>query len=477
MGNFCYNAIDLTSLLIEINTYGVKENRIMFKKDFHWGVATASYQIEGAAFEDGRSSSVWDDFSHTFGKTFNGHTGDVACDHYHRYEEDLTLMKELGVNSYRFSISWTRIMPDGTGKVNQKGVDFYNRLIDSMLEKGITPFITLFHWDYPSTLERMGGWLNPDSPKWFESYARTVFELFSDRVKNYMTVNEPQCFIGLGYSSGVHAPGLRRTSADIIRMAHNVLLAHGLAVKALREISPDSSIGFASNMTSAIPLTDSPEDIEAAREQQFQCTPGGFAWKASWWSDPIFFGKYPDSPALDSLGKFLPDTLDDDMKIISAPIDFCGTNIYQGCLCKAGKNGPELVQNPINTAKNACNWPIMPEALYWGPKHLYDRYHKPIVITENGMSCHDVVSLDGKVHDPNRIDFTHRYLKALKRATEKGVEVDGYFHWSFLDNFEWAEGYNERFGLVYVNYETLERIKKDSFEWYKNVIATNGEII
>ena len=448
----------------------------MFKKDFAWGSATAAYQVEGAAYEDGRGESVWDVFSHTDGKVKNGHTGDVACDHYHRYKEDVSLMKELGIKAYRFSVSWTRILPEGTGKINQKGVDFYNNLINELISAGIEPYMTLFHWDYPYALEKRGGWLNDESPKWFEEYARTVYSLFSDRVKHFITFNEPQCFIGIGYRDGVHAPGLKRCEKDIVVMAHNVMKAHGLAVRALREIAPDCLVGYAPTEGPAIPFSDSPEDIEAARKKYFDVTAKSLTWNVAWWSDPVMLGSYPEeTEAFKAYGKYLPESYKEDLKIISEPIDFYGQNIYNGSIVKAGNDGYEWVPNPINTAKTAIGWPVTPKALYWGPKFLYERYKKPILITENGMSCHDTVSLDGKVHDPNRIDYTHRYLRELSRAADDGVDIKGYMHWSLMDNFEWACGYTERFGLIYVDFETGQRIKKDSFYWYSQVIKTNGE--
>lgn len=449
----------------------------MFSKDFAWGVASASYQIEGAAFEDGRKPSVWDVYSHNT-NIKNHHNGDVACDHYHLYDRDVQLMAELGVKAYRFSLSWSRIIPDGVGNVNQKGIDFYNRLIDLLLEHNITPYITLFHWDYPYELEKRGSWRNPESPKWFEEYAKVVYNAFSDRVKNFITLNEPQCFIGAGYKFGSHAPGLKFSDCDIVVMSHNVMLAHGLAVKALRSIAPDCKIGYAPTGGAATPYSNSLADIEAAREYYFGLDDENLTWSVSWWSDPIMLGRYPEhSPFFAKYEKYLPDSYKEDLKIISEPVDFYCQNIYNGPLVKAGENGPERVPHPINTAHNSLGWPVTPKALYWGPKFLYERYKKPIIISENGMCCHDTVSLDGKVHDPNRIDFLARYLKELKNSAADGTDISGYFCWTLMDNFEWSEGYTQRFGLVYTDYETLQRIPKDSFYWYKEVIKQNGENI
>ena len=446
----------------------------MFKKDFAWGVATASYQIEGAAHEGGKGVSIWDNFT-ADGMCACGQTGDVACDHYHRFEEDVRLMKELGVKVYRFSLAWTRILPKGVGEVNEEGIAFYNRLIDCLIENGITPYITLFHWDYPYELEIRGNWSNPDSPRWFLEYAKVVFWAFGDRVKYFITFNEPQCFIGQGYSNGRHAPGLRCANRDLILKAHHVMLAHGLAVQAFRQIVPDGKIGYAPTCTVAIPASESKEDIEAARQCYFD-VPEWWTWCVSWWSDPVMLGTYPQhTEAFQKFEKYLPETWQEDLKIISEPIDFYCQNIYNGYTVKAAGTGYERLPNPIETATTGLGWPVTPKCLYWGSKFLYERYHKPIIISENGMGCHDVVSLDGKVHDPNRIDFTHRYLKEIGRAIDDGVDVSGYMYWSLMDNFEWAEGYAKRFGLIYTNYETLERIPKDSFYWYKKVIEENGK--
>lgn len=447
----------------------------MFKEDFMWGVATAAYQIEGAAHEDGRGLSVWDTFT-ADGRCFNGHTGDVACDHYHRFEEDVRLMKELGVKVYRFSLSWTRILPKGIGAVNEKGVAFYNRLIDCLLENGITPYITLFHWDLPYELEIRGNWSNPDSPQWFLEYAKVVFREFGDRVKYFITFNEPQCFIGIGYAGGNHAPGVKCSNRDLVLKAHHVMLAHGLAVRLFREMVPDGKIGYAPTCTAAIPASDSKEDIEAARRRYFDVSANGWTWCVSWWSDPIMLGEYPEhTEAFRLYSKYLPDTYKEDLKIISEPIDFYCQNIYNGYLIRATEDGYEWLPNPVETPITSLAWPVTPKCLYWGPRFLYERYKKPIIISENGMACHDVISMDRKVHDPNRIDFMHRYLQELSHAIDDGVDIIGYMYWSLMDNFEWAHGYSQRFGLVYVDYGSMERIPKDSFYWYQKTIENNGK--
>lgn len=447
----------------------------MFQKNLTWGVATAAYQIEGAVHEDDRGLSIWDIFSND-GNCFNGHTGNIACDHYHHFEEDVKLMKELGIQAYRFSISWTRIIPKGIGDVNEKGIAFYNKLIDCLLLNGITPYITLFHWDYPYELEIRGNWSNPDSPKWFLEYAKVVFSSFGDRVKHFITFNEPQCFIGMGYASGVHAPGLKCSNRDLVLKAHHILLAHGLAVQAFRELVPDGKIGYAPTCSVAIPMTNSCKDIEAAKKRYFDVQKEGWTWCVSWWSDPILLGQYPeDTEGFKALGKYLPATYKEDLNIISEPIDFYCQNIYTGYLISADEQGYKRHPNPIDTPITSSKAPVTPSCLYWGPHFLYERYHKPIIISENGMACHDVISFDEKIHDPNRIHYMQSYLLELQRAINDGIDITGYFYWSFMDNFEWKDGYSQRFGLVYVDYNNLKRIPKDSFYWYQNLITNNTE--
>lgn len=449
-----------------------------FKKNFVWGTATAAYQIEGAWNEDGKGLNVWDAFTHEPDNIYMGQTGDVACDHYHRYKEDVKLMKSLGIKAYRFSISWSRIFPEGTGKINPKGVQFYSNLIDELIANGIEPYITLFHWDYPYALHKKGGWLNDDSVKWFADYAAKISELFSDRVTHFITFNEPQCFIGAGYMTSPHAPGYKVLYKDVFQICHNVLKAHGAAVIALRENAKQPiKVGYAPTGTSCYPASESPADIEAARKIMFACPPlsRNVMWSISWWSDPVLLGHYP-SDGLQMYKEYLPEITDDDMKLINQPIDFYGQNIYEGSMVKADENGnPRVVPNKQGHAKTAIQWPITPKVLRWGPRFLYERYGKPIYITENGMSAHDTVSLDGKVHDPNRIDYLNRYLIELEKATDDGAEIDGYFIWSFMDNFEWAKGYSDRFGIVYVDYETQERMPKDSAYWYKNWIEEHSK--
>ncbi|MDR1664594.1 MAG: beta-glucosidase [Clostridiales bacterium] len=453
-----------------------------FKKGFIWGGASASYQIEGAAYEDGRGMSVWDMFCKQPGRITDGSSGDVACDHYHRYQEDVDIMRELEFKAYRFSVAWPRVLPEGGGKINEKGLDFYDRLVDALLKANITPYATLFHWDYPYALFRRGAWLNPDSPKWFADYAEVVAKRLGDRVKNFFTLNEPQCFIGISYDSTEHAPGISFPVWDTITMMHHVMMGHGLAVKALRGNVKDAQIGFAPCNGTFYPATNSPGDIDAARQACFDTTES-WTWCLTSVSDPVMLGTYPEK-FIKMFGKYLPASWEKDLETIHQPLDFYGQNIYNGsCAASDGNGGYKIIPrapgyactNAVNGLGNLSKWPVTPECLYWGPKFLYERYGKPIYITENGCSCHDVISLDGKVHDPNRIDFLNRYLLALRRAADDGVDVGGYFHWCVTDNFEWAKGYTDRFGLIYCDFTTQQRVIKDSGYWYREVIRANGE--
>lgn len=448
-----------------------------FAKDFVWGAATSSYQIEGTGRDSGKGQNIWDVFTKEPGRVYEGHTGDIAYDHYHRFREDVAYMKELGLKGYRFSIDWSRVLPEGTGKVNEKGIDFYNALIDELLEQGIEPYITLYHWELPYEIYKRGGWMNPEIVEWFGQYARLVAERFSDRVKYFFTLNEPQCFVGLGFLQGCHAPGVKAPLRDTFEMAHNALKAHGRAVQMLRAYGKQNvQIGYAPTSGMCYSEKETPKDIEAARKALFALPDdlSNWTWNVSWWSDPVILGKYPEE-GMKKYEKYLPVITDEDMKLISQPIDFYGQNIYNGRCIRMGTDGrPEEVRRPAGFPKTATNWPVTPEALYWGPKFLYERYRKPIYITENGMACHDTVSQDGKVHDPNRIDFLARYLKNLKRAAEE-IDIRGYFQWSLMDNFEWDKGYAERFGIIYVDFETQERIWKDSAYWYRDLIRRNGD--
>lgn len=447
-----------------------------FREDFVWGAATSAYQVEGATKEDGKGEHIWDVYTKEPGHVFGNQSGDVACDHYHRFAEDVGLMKEMGLKAYRFSIDWSRVLPEGVGAVNEKGIEFYNRLIDELLKNGIEPYVTLYHWELPYEIYKRGGWMNPQIVEWFGQYAKLVAERFSDRVKYFFTLNEPQCFVGLGFLNGEHAPGVKAPMRDTFEMAHNAMKAHGRAVQMLRQYGKQTLvIGYAPTGSMCYPETDRPEDIEAARQMLFamQDNDRNWTWNVSWWSDPVLLGHYPEE-GLKRYEKYLPKITDEDLKLMSEPIDMYGQNIYNGRCVRMGEDGrPQEVARYDGFPKTAIDWPVTPECLYWGPKFLYERYKKPIYITENGLSCHDVVSLDGKVHDPNRIDFLARYLQQLKKAAGE-IDVRGYFQWSLMDNFEWAKGYSERFGLIYVDYRTGQRIVKDSAYWYKKLIENNG---
>lgn len=448
----------------------------MFRDDFVWGVASSAYQIEGTDPDDGRGRNIWDTFIEQ-GGTYEHHNAEVACDHMHRYEEDFAMMRLLGIKAYRFSLNWSRIMPEGTGRVNEKAIKLYRSMIKSMIRNGITPYVTLYHWELPQALQDRGGWLNEESVQWFGEYAKVVAENFSDLAEYFMTLNEPQCFVGLGHLSGVQAPGLKLSLPETFQVAHNALRAHGTAVKMLRQYAcRPIKIGYAPTCGVAYPYTNAPEDIEAARKVYFGFynPMSNWTWNVAWFSDPVFLGHYP-AEGLEKFKEWLPRITDEDMELISQPLDFMGQNIYNGYFVRAGKDGePEFVDRPYGFPRTSTNWPVTPECLYWGLKFMYDRYHMPMYITENGMSCHDNVSPDGRVHDRNRIDFLDAYLSQVQKAADEGVDVRGYFLWTFLDNFEWTEGYKERFGIVHVDFATQKRIAKDSAFWYQRTIETNG---
>ncbi len=449
-----------------------------FPKNFLWGAAASSYQIEGAWNEDGKGLSIWDTFCQRPGNIKNGDSGRIACDHYHRFREDIAIMKQLGLPAYRFSVSWPRILPNGTGAVNQKGIDFYSELIDTLIENGIEPVLALYHWDLPEELQKRGGFLNPQISDWFAEYTRIIAESYSDRVKKFITFNEPLCVIARGYDTGNFAPGYRVNPSQLVEAAHNLLLAHGKAVAILRQYgSSETQIGTALNFTNFYPYDPaSPADIEAARTMTFRMgeTPSDWIDKANWWLDPMILGRYPELS--DRQTRLLPPDWEQDMAVISAPIDFIGINLYNGRGATVDAAGqPANRGQGVGRARTGNGWGITPPALKYACKFLYERYGMTIYVTENGVACNDVVSIDGKVHDPNRQDFLHRHLLQLEEAIAEGADVAGYFVWSLLDNFEWASGYNDRFGLVHVDYKTQKRTVKDSAFWYADVIQTNGE--
>ncbi len=440
------------------------------KKGFIYGAGTAAYQIEGAYNEDGKGLNIWDVYTERHGMICNGEDGKVACDHYHRFKEDVALMKELGLHAYRFSVSWARILPEGTGRINQAGIDFYNALIDELVAAGIEPYLTLFHWDLPLALHERGGLLNRDFADWFAEYAGIAAEHFSDRVKHITTFNEPQCVMG-GYLGESRAPGMNLSLKEAFRAVHHIVLAHGKATDAMRRVgAPDLQIGIAPCGFIATPATNSPEDVERARLESLD-TLHGKSWFASptLYSDPIMLGHY--SPAIMAqYAEYLPEGWQEDMAQIHRPVDFYCQNFYQSTLCSAEKG---FIQPGSGNPRNSAGWNILPEGIYWAVRFLYERYRTPIIISENGICGHEWVSDDGCVHDPQRIDFIRWHLNWLEKAEQDGVDVRGYFYWSFMDNFEWAEGYKERFGLIFIDYQTMQRTVKDSGWWYRDTIASN----
>ncbi len=445
-----------------------------FPKDFVWGAAAAAYQIEGAAFEDGKGWSVWDSMCRRKDAIWLGQTGDVACDHYHRYKDDVALMQQIGLKAYRLSISWPRVLPQGVGPVNKAGLSFYDRLVDELLAAGVEPWVTLFHWDYPQALFDRGGWLNRESADWFAEYAAVIVDALSDRVKNWFTLNEPQCFIEFGHRDGIQAPGLKLSRAEWLRAGHHALLAHGRAVQVIRQRSKQPCrVGYAAVGWAKEPASSSAADVEAARQATFSIIDDE-PLDNIWWMDPVYLGHYPEV-GLKLYGADAPQVEAGDMETISQKLDFQGFNTYNAIKVKATEGGGfETV--PLKTGFDMTHFygSVTPDALYWISKFMYERYKLPVYITENGMSCCDWVMSDGKVHDPQRIDFVRRYLQGFERAGDEGVELGGYFLWSLMDNFEWSHGFKQRFGLIHVDFETQKRTIKDSGHWYGQVIKSNG---
>ncbi len=458
---------------------------IKFPKDFIWGSATSSYQIEGAVTEGGRAWSIWDAHAHTPGRTHNGQTGDIACDHYHKYKEDVKLMADLGLKAYRFSISWSRIQPDGQGSVNPEGIQFYSNLIDELLKYGIEPWITLYHWDLPLALQtEKDGWLNPETADFFEKYADICFSHFGDRVKNWITLNEPWVVAILGHGEGVFAPG-RKSKSEPYEVAHQLLRAHGKAVRLYREryrSIQKGNIGITNNCDWREPLSDSKSDKDAAQRS--------LEFFIGWFADPIYFGDYPEVMK-ERVGDRLPKFTDEDKMMIKGSSDFFGLNHYTGLYASAVDESSD-VQNEVygnggifedqyvqltadpSWQMTTMNWAIIP----WGCQKLLewisDRYDNPaLFITENGCALDDEL-INGSVDDTVRKEYIEGYLKACHQAIQNGVNLKGYFVWSFMDNFEWALGYSKRFGIHYVDYETLERTPKSSALWYKEVMKKNG---
>ncbi|PJF20846.1 MAG: beta-glucosidase [Phototrophicales bacterium] len=434
----------------------------MFPKDFVWGAATASYQIEGAVNEDGRVPSIWDTFSATPGNVENGDTGAVACDHYHRYKEDVALMKQLGLKAYRFSIAWGRVL--NGQQVNQRGLDFYSRLVDELLAAHIQPWVTLYHWDLPQNLQDEGGWTNRAIVEKFAHYADVVTRALGDRVKHWITFNEPWVFTYLGYGIGYHAPGISSLPA-YLSAAHHFLLSHARSVPIIRGNSPDSKVGV------TLDISQPEGDPRAvARQRDFH---------NHWFLDPIYFGEYPQElfTVYQEMG-YLPDIQDGDLEAIQGKPDFLGINYYTRQVVEYDESDPLHLTRWVHQPESEyteMGWEVAPESIYRMLKYINDRYAPDaMVITENGAAFADEVSDDGQVHDPRRVAFYDAYLRNCLRAIQEGVPLKGYFAWSLLDNFEWAFGYSKRFGIIYVDYETQQRIPKDSAKWYSQLIKRNG---
>ncbi len=433
-----------------------------FPPDFVWGAATAAYQIEGAAHDDGRGESIWDRFTSLPGHVANGDTGRVACDSYHRYPEDVRLMRELGLGAYRFSIAWPRVHPEGRGRVNAAGLDFYDRLVDELLANGVEPFPTLYHWDLPQALEDRGGWPERGTVDAFAEYVDVVVARLGDRVSHWITQNEPWVIAWLGYGRGEHAPG-RRSDRDALAAAHHVLLSHGRAVEIIRRARPLAQVGITIDVIPIHPLTTSEADIAAAREED--------GLRNRWILDPVLHGSYPEDIRR-RFARIMPTVADGDLETISAPLDFLGVNYYRRHVVQARSNGdgPVVVDVP-GGEHTAVGWEVYPDGLYELLVRMRDEYAAPpLYVTENGAAFGDT-RRNGTVDDPQRTAYLERHLDAVGRAIEDGVSVQGYFVWSLLDNFEWARGYAPRFGLVYVDYGTLERVPKQSYHWYRDFIA------
>ena len=440
----------------------VSDNSTRFPDAFLWGAATSAYQIEGAADADGRGSSIWDRFCEKPGNVRNGESGALACDFYHRYRDDIALARELGINAFRLSISWPRVMPEGHGGVNQAGLDFYDRVVDELLANDIEPVVTLYHWDLPAALEDAGGWPERATAEAFGAYAEAVGARLGDRVRHWITLNEPWVIAWLGYGYGIHAPG-RTSAADAIAAAHHVLLAHGLATEVLRRDSPGSRVGVSIDLEAAQSASEAPEDVEAARAFD--------GHRNRWFLDPVFRGSYP-ADVLERLAPNGPPVRDGDMARISAPIDFLGVNYYQRRVV-AGANGSgwQFVHQD-DSRHTDIGWEVSPDGLFELMVRLRDEYAPPaILITENGAAFTDVRGHDAAVRDPERADYIAAHVDALERAIDAGVPVAGYFVWTLMDNFEWALGYGTRFGLVYVDFATLERVPKSSFHWYRDFLS------
>ena len=443
--------------------------RYPFKEDFLWGASAAAFQIEGAWDEDGKGESIWDRYCHNPGNVANGDTGDVACDHYHRYREDIALMKELGIQVQRLSISWPRIFPRGTGKINQKGLAFYRDVIDCMLENGIQPFVVLYHWDLPQKLQDAGGWANRETASWFADYAQVMFEALRGKVRFWATILEPQVIAYNGNWMGNMAPGIKDFSTAL-QVAHNLLRGHGLAVKRFREMGMTGEIGIINYFPTAYPATEAEDRKAAVRHDG--------AW-TRWFLDPVVKGRYPEDMWrwYQEQGVVLPELCPGDREVISQKIDFLGVNYYYSDFVKAGTDiWPTMVSlaKPPVEQFTQMGWPVYPEGFYDALMRVQRDYGIKMIVTENGGAFHDVVNWKGEVNDDARVNYLHDHLIQLHRAIQDGADVRGYLVWSIMDNFEWAFGYEKRFGIVYIDYPTQKRIVKESGRWYGKVIRSRG---
>lgn len=439
----------------------MSHSKFLFPRNFSWGVATAAYQIEGAWNLDGKGESIWDRFTHTKGKILDGTNADLACDHYHLFKKDIRLMRELGVRNYRFSVSWPRVLPNGKGPANQQGLDFYDRLVDELLESNIEPYLTLYHWDLPQKLQDIGGWTNRDVCKYFADYSALMAKKLGDRVKYWTTLNEPWVIANLGYKTGEMAPGIQ-DEKTCIQVIHNLLLAHGMSVQAVRAADAKAKLGIVLILFPTHPASDSADDIRASE----------FAWKkeSAWYLDALFKADYP-ADIWQHFADMAPEVHPGDMALISQELDYLGVNFYFRSVMSSGGR---LEQIP-GAEYTDMGWEVHAPAL----RHLLKKLNKdyrlpPIYITENGAAYKDELSPDGKIHDGKRLLYIRDHLLELHAAIEQGVDVQGYFLWSLMDNFEWAFGFSKRFGIVHVDYETQRRTLKDSAHWYASVIQRNG---
>jgi len=458
------------SITNDVQRQTLTDETSTFPTTFLWGAATSSYQIEGATHEDGRGQSTWDVFAATPGKTYHGETGDVAVDHYHRMPQDVELMAHLGIGAYRFSLAWPRILPDGRGSINVRGLDFYDRLVDALLAKNILPVATLYHWDLPIALYNEGGWLNRDTAYAFADYAEVVARQLGDRVSMWITHNEPWCSAYLGYGAGTHAPGMQDMQAAVT-VGHHLLLSHGLAVPRLRtHTKAGTQVGIALNFTPVYPADDTPETAQSVERTD--------TFTNRWFVEPIYKGAYPEH-LFEDIGVKPPPVQENDLGVIATPIDFLGVNNYSRMVVRSNPSKPsgvEFVAPVPGASYTEMGWEVYPQAIGSLLTRLHKDYHVPsLLVTENGAAFDDTVGDDGEVSDPRRIEYLREHIRVVGRVLAQGVPVQGYLVWSLLDNYEWAEGYSKRFGIVYVDYATQKRIIKESGHWYAAFIASHKQ--